>query len=112
MLPSVVNLERSFSSISEHWSQMLVGKVNGMHVKLVKIQGEFVWHSHGEEDEMFFVVKGKLHMRFREGERIVQPGEFVIVPHGMEHMPVALEETWILLFEPDSTQRLGDTAYG
>jgi len=103
-----VNLADKFARFSDHWSPKLVGQVNGCAIKLVKISGEFVWHHHDSEDEMFFVVKGRLRMRFRDGEQMVNPGEFIIVPHGVEHMPVAEGETEIMLVEPDTTLNTGN----
>ena len=85
-----------------------VGEVNDAHVKLVKLQGEFVWHAHEREDELFLVLKGRLTMRFRDGETVLGPGEMIIVPRGIEHMPVAAEETHVLLFEPKTTLNTGD----
>lgn len=103
-----VNLADKFARFSDHWSPKLVGQVNGCAVKLVKIAGEFVWHHHDTEDEMFFVVKGRLTMKFRDGEQVVNPGEFIIVPHGVEHLPVAEDETEIMLVEPDTTLNTGN----
>ena len=103
-----VNIADKFARFSDHWSPKLVGQVNGCAIKLVKISGEFVWHHHDTEDEMFFVVKGRLTMKFRDGEQIVNPGEFIIVPHGVEHMPVADGETEIMLVEPDTTLNTGN----
>ncbi len=103
-----VNLAEKFSRFSDHWSPKLVGQVNGCAIKLVKLSGEFVWHHHDTEDEMFFVVKGRLRMKFRNGEQIVNPGEFIIVPHGVEHLPVAEGETEIMLVEPDTTLNTGN----
>jgi mannose-6-phosphate isomerase-like protein (cupin superfamily) len=103
-----VNLADKFARFTDHWSPKLVGQVNGCAVKLVKISGEFVWHRHDTEDEMFFVVKGRLRMKFRDGEQVVNPGEFIIVPHGVEHLPVADGETEIMLVEPDTTLNTGN----
>jgi mannose-6-phosphate isomerase-like protein (cupin superfamily) len=103
-----VNLADKFARFSDHWSPKLVGQVNGCAIKLVKLKGEFVWHHHDTEDEMFFVVKGRLRMRFRDGEQVVNPGEFIIVPHGVEHLPVAEGETEIMLVEPDTTLNTGN----
>jgi len=103
-----VNLADKFARFSDHWSPKLVGQVNGCAIKLVKLSGEFVWHHHDTEDEMFFVVKGRLHMKFRDGEQVVNPGEFIIVPHGIEHLPVAEGETEIMLVEPDTTLNTGN----
>ncbi|MGE0152990.1 MAG: cupin domain-containing protein [Reyranellaceae bacterium] len=103
-----VNLAEKFARFSDHWSPKLVGQVNGCAIKLVKLSGEFVWHRHDTEDEMFFVIKGRLRMKFRDGEQIVNPGEFIIVPHGVEHLPVAEGETEIMLVEPDTTLNTGN----
>jgi len=102
-----VNLDDAFARFSEHWSPRVVGAVNDFHVKLVKLQGEFVWHSHTVEDELFLVLKGTLRMQFRDREEQVRPGAFIIVPHGVEHRPVADEEVHVLLLEPASTVNTG-----
>ena len=103
-----VNLAEKFAQFSEHWSPRLVGQVNGCAIKLVRISGEFVWHHHAEEDEMFLVISGRLRMRFRDGEQVVGPGEFIIVPRGVEHLPIAEGETQIMLVEPDTTLNTGN----
>jgi mannose-6-phosphate isomerase-like protein (cupin superfamily) len=103
-----VNLAEKLSAFQEHWQPKIVGEVNDCHVKLVKFQGEFLWHSHEGEDELFLVVKGRFRMRLRERELEVREGEFVIVPRGVEHMPVADEEASVLLFEPKSTLNTGN----
>lgn len=103
-----VNLAEKLSLISEPWSPKAVGAVNDFHVKLVKLQGEFVWHSHEVEDELFLVLAGTLRMQLRDRELAVGPGEFVIVPHGTEHRPVADREVHVLLLEPKSTVNTGD----
>jgi mannose-6-phosphate isomerase-like protein (cupin superfamily) len=108
----VVNLVEKFTKFQEHFSPKLVGEVNNFQVKLVKLKGEFVWHHHDHEDELFFVVKGELHMKYRdpkgkEHEKVIRPGEFIVVPHGAEHMPYALEETHMVLFEPGTTLNTG-----
>ncbi len=103
-----VNLDAKFSRFQDHWSPKIVGELNGQHVKLVKLQGEFVWHKHEEEDELFFVTKGTLKMELRERTIIMAENEFLIVPKGVEHRPVAEEEVWIMLFEPASTLNTGD----
>jgi mannose-6-phosphate isomerase-like protein (cupin superfamily) len=107
-MPEVVNLAQKFSLFTEHWSPKIVGELNDFYVKLVKFQGEFVWHHHDEEDEMFLVVKGRLQMRFRDKDLWLNEGEFVIVPRGVEHMPVAPEEVHVVLFEPQSTLNTGN----
>jgi mannose-6-phosphate isomerase-like protein (cupin superfamily) len=103
-----VSLAEKFSLFQEHWSPKIVGELNGQHVKLVKFQGEFVWHKHDHEDEMFLVVNGRFRMDFRERQVWLEAGEFIIVPHGTEHRPVAREEVEVLLFEPISTLNTGD----
>src|SRR6266436_9703487 len=95
-----VNLAEKFAGFSDHWSPKIAGELNDSYVKLVKFQGEFVWHHHENEDELFLVVKGRMLMRFREREVCVDEGEFIIVPRGVEHMPVAPEEVQVVLLEP------------
>jgi mannose-6-phosphate isomerase-like protein (cupin superfamily) len=107
-MPEVVNLAQKLSLFTEHWSPKIVGELNDFYVKLVKFQGEFVWHHHDDEDEMFLVVTGRLQMRFRDKDLWLNEGEFVIVPRGVEHMPVAPEEVHVVLFEPKSTLNTGD----
>jgi mannose-6-phosphate isomerase-like protein (cupin superfamily) len=103
-----VNLAEKFAVIREHWSPKIAGELNGQHVKLVKFAGAFEWHRHAAEDEMFLVVKGRFTMELR-GERIeVGEGEFLIVPRGVEHRPVAEREVEVLLFEPAGTVNTGD----
>jgi mannose-6-phosphate isomerase-like protein (cupin superfamily) len=102
-----VNLSEKFGLFSEHWSPKIVGELNRQHVKLVKFQGDFVWHSHEAEDEMFLVVKGRFRMDFREREIWLEAGEFIIVPKGVEHKPFAEDEVEVLLFEPTSTVNTG-----
>ncbi len=103
-----VNLAQKLSLFSEHWSPKVVGELNGQHVKLVKFIGEFVWHHHDEEDELFLVVEGRFRMEFRDGEVGIEEGEFIVVPRGVEHRPVAEEEVGVLLFEPTSTLNTGN----
>jgi mannose-6-phosphate isomerase-like protein (cupin superfamily) len=104
-----VNLSEKLGRLQEFWSPKAVGAVNDFHVKLVKLKGDFVWHSHEVEDELFLVLKGRLRMQFRDREVSVEPGEFIIVPHGTEHRPVADEEVHVLLLEPKSTVNTGTT---
>jgi mannose-6-phosphate isomerase-like protein (cupin superfamily) len=103
-----VNLKEKFSRFSDYCNPRIVGEVNDCHVKTVKLKGEFIWHHHDQEDELFLVVKGTLRMKFREREAIVREGEFVIVPRGVEHCPVADEEVHIVLIEPKSTSNTGN----
>jgi mannose-6-phosphate isomerase-like protein (cupin superfamily) len=104
----VVNLAERFSGITEHWTPRIVGELNGQQVKLAKLLGEFVWHHHDDEDELFLVVKGTLLMRLRTGDVTIREGEFLIVPRGIEHQPVAEEEVHLLLFEPAGTLNTGN----
>jgi mannose-6-phosphate isomerase-like protein (cupin superfamily) len=103
-----VNLEQKLASFDEHWSPKIVGELNGQYVKLVRFLREFVWHHHDEEDELFLVVKGRFRMEFRDGEVWIEEGEFIVVPRGVEHRPVADEEAHVLLFEPASTLNTGN----
>ena len=103
-----VNLIEKFALFDEHWAPKIVGELNGQYVKLAKLKGEFVWHHHEAEDEMFFVVNGSLRMRLPEEEVVVGAGEFLIVPRGVEHCPIAEEEVHVLLFEPKSTAHTGN----
>jgi mannose-6-phosphate isomerase-like protein (cupin superfamily) len=107
-----VNLQQKFALFSEHWSPKIVGELNGQQVKLVKMEGEFVWHKHGGEDELFFVVKGCLKMEFRDKTVVVNENELIIVPAGVEHRPVAEKEVWVMLFEPAGTLNTGNTKGG
>lgn len=103
-----VSLSEKFALFTNHWSPKIVGEINDFHVKLVKIEGEFVWHHHEHEDEMFFVVNGSFVMKVRDGDVQVNEGEFIIIPHGVEHKPVADAECQILLFEPKNTLNTGN----
>src|SRR5437879_2175722 len=98
-----VNLREKFALFSEYWTPKIVGDLNGQQVKLVKFRGPFVWHRHEAEDELFLVIQGRFRMEFRDHSVELEEGEFLIVPHGVEHRPVADEEVWILLFEPVAT---------
>jgi mannose-6-phosphate isomerase-like protein (cupin superfamily) len=102
-----VNLSAKLSLLSDYWSPGIVGEINDYHIKLVKLQGEFVWHSHKVEDELFIVLKGRLRMQLRDGEITIDPGEFLVVPHGTEHCPAADQEVHVLLLEPKSTVNTG-----
>jgi mannose-6-phosphate isomerase-like protein (cupin superfamily) len=104
-----VNLTQKLSLFSDYWSPKIVGELNGQHVKLVKLKGEFVWHKHDDEDELFFVIKGRFKMEYRDKTVEVNENEFLIVPKGVEHRPVADEEVSILLFEPATTLNTGNT---
>ena len=107
----VINLSQKFGLFSEHWNPKIIGELNGQEVKLAKVQGEFVWHAHRQEDELFFVVKGILAIEFRDKTVTLAPGEMIIVPKGVEHRPVAEEEVWLMLFEPASTKHTGEVEH-
>lgn len=104
-----VNLLEKLSLIHDHWNPRIAGELNGQHVKLVKFKGEFVWHKHDHEDEMFFVVKGEFNMELRDRTIVLKENEFLIIPRGVEHRPVAEHEVSVMLFEPASTLNTGDT---
>jgi mannose-6-phosphate isomerase-like protein (cupin superfamily) len=103
-----VNLAEKFAQFNSHWDPKIVGELNGQYVKLVKVQGEFLWHHHEEEDELFLVIEGQLTIKFRDKDVVLNEGEFLIIPKGVEHMPVTEEEAHILLFEPKATLNTGD----
>lgn len=103
-----INLRQKLDSFSDHWSPRIVAELNGQHVKLAKFQGEFVWHHHEHEDELFMVVKGRFRMELRDRDIWLEEGEMLVVPRGVEHRPVAEEEVEILLFEPASTLNTGN----
>ena len=107
-MPDKINLAQKFSQINEYWKPYIAGALNGQLVKLDKLKGEFVWHYHENEDEMFLVVKGRFRIEFRDKVVQLEEGEFIVVPRGVEHRPVADEECWILLFEPASTLNTGN----
>ena len=103
-----VNIDQKFNLFDEYWSPKIVGQLNEFYVKLVKLKGEFVWHHHEAEDEMFFVVKGELIMKLRDKDISIDEGEFIIIPKGVEHLPMAKGEVQIMLFEPKSTVNTGN----
>ena len=103
-----VNLAERFSRFQDLWSPKIVGELNDSYIKLAKVHGEFVWHAHADEDEFFLVVKGRLLIRLRDREVLLNEGEFFVVPRGVEHLPIAEEEAHILLLEPKATLHTGD----
>ena len=103
-----VDLDQAFARISTFWDPHIVGELNGQYVKCAKVHGEFVWHKHDAEDELFLVHRGTLHLRLRSGEVTLQPGQFYIMPRGVEHQPFAPEPTEVVLFEPAATLNTGD----
>ena len=104
----IISLSQKFSLFTDHWNPRIIGELNGQHVKLAKLKGEFTWHAHENEDELFLVIKGQLKMKFRDQVIVLNENEMLIVPKGIEHCPVAEEEVWVLLFEPASTINTGN----
>ena len=104
----IVNLAEKFSRITDYWNPRIAGELNDSYVKLVKLRGEFVWHHHEREDELFLVIAGRMRMQLRDGDRDVGPGELVIVPRGVEHKPSAIRECRMMLIEPAGTPNTGD----
>lgn len=103
-----IDLARKLALFQDPWNPRVIGAVNDCEVKLVKLSGEFCWHSHANEDELFLVLEGRLRMRFRDGEQVLGPGQLIVVPRGVEHLPVAEPTCSVLLFEPASTLNTGD----
>lgn len=104
----VVNIKDKFSQFSDHWNPRIIGQLNGQDVKIAKVKGEFIWHNHSNEDELFYIIKGSLKIDFEDGMRTINEGEMIIIPRGVEHKPIAEEEVWIMLFEPQSTKHTGE----
>ena len=104
----VINIHEKFDLFSDHWSPKRIGLLNGQQIILAKVQGEFVFHKHDDEDELFMVIKGQLYIEMLDRTVTVNPGEFFVVPKGVEHKPIAKEETHLLLFEPLGTKHTGD----
>ena len=103
-----INIAEKLARFDELWTPKLVGQINDMDIKLVKLQGEFVWHHHDVEDELFLVLKGRLRMEFRDRVEWIEEGEFIVVPHGVEHRPVAPDEVHLMLIEPQGTLNTGN----
>lgn len=106
-----INLQEKFSKFNDLWSPKIIGELNGQHVKLAKVKGEFVWHDHAGEDEMFLIIKGQLKIEFRDRTEVLNEGEMLIVPRGVEHKPIAEEEVWLMLFEPAATKHTGEVEH-
>lgn len=104
----VINLNQKFSLFNEHWNPKIIGELNGQVIKLAKVKGEFVWHNHQHEDELFFVIKGKLKIEFADKTMEINEGEMIIVPKGVEHKPIADEEVLLMLFEPNTIKHTGE----
>lgn len=107
---NIVDIEERFATITEYWSPRVIGRVNDQYVKAAKLKGEFVWHAHEREDELFLVVRGRLRIQLEDGEVVVGPGQFLVMPRGVRHNPVADEECWVVLVETVTTQHTGDVA--
>lgn len=103
----IINIAQKFNQFTDHWTPKVIGALNGQQVKIAKIKGDFIWHDHEHEDELFLVIKGTLGIEFRDKTVELQPGEMIIVPRGVEHRPFAREETEIMMFEPSSTVNTG-----
>jgi len=103
-----INLSQNLSLFSDHWSPKIVGELNGSYIKLAKLKGEFDWHHHDNEDELFMVVKGQLTIRFRDKDMILDEGELIVIPKGVDHLPVAAEEVHVMLIEPKGTLNTGN----
>jgi mannose-6-phosphate isomerase-like protein (cupin superfamily) len=103
-----VNLAQKFSTFSDYWSPKIAAELNDSHIKLVKLKGEFVWHHHDDEDELFLVVKGRLLIKLRDRDLWVNEGEFVVIPKGVDHLPVAQDEVHVVLIEPKTTLNTGN----
>ena len=103
-----VNVAEKFKLFKEHWSPKIIGQLNGQDVKIAKVKGEFIWHDHADEDEMFLIIKGTLKLEFRDHTVTLEEGEMLIIPRGVEHKPIAMEEVHLLLFEPTNTKHTGN----
>ena len=106
-----INLMQKFGLFNDHWSPKIIGGLNGQEIKLAKVKGEFVWHNHKDEDELFFVVKGKLKIAFEDKTVEINEGEMLIVPKGVEHKPIAEEEVLLMLIEPENIKHTGDVKH-
>lgn len=106
-----INIQQKMNQFSDQWSPKIIAQLNGQDVKLAKLEGEFVWHHHDHEDELFYVLKGQLIMEFRDRTEIVNPGEMIVVPKGVEHKPIAKEEVHIMLFEPSEIKHTGNIVH-
>ncbi|HMV33351.1 MAG: cupin domain-containing protein [Gemmatimonadales bacterium] len=107
-LPTPTNLRDELGQVRDHWSPRVIAALNGQYLKVVKVQGEFVWHQHDAEDELFLIIKGSLRIQFGEGDVVLREGECLVVPRGVRHRPVAEEECWLALFEPAETAHTGE----
>ncbi len=106
-----ININQKFSLFNEHWSPKIIGQLNGQDVKLAKLKGEFIWHDHKNEDELFYIIKGSLQIEFRDKMITLNEGEMLIIPKKVAHKPIAKDEVWVLLFEPTNTKHTGDVKH-
>ena len=106
-----INVTEKFNLFNDHWSPKIIGKLNGQAVKLAKVKGEFIWHDHKDEDEMFLIMKGTLKIEFRDKTVELKEGEMLIIPKGVEHRPIAEEEVWVMLMEPINIKHTGDVKH-
>ncbi|MAZ94035.1 MAG: cupin domain-containing protein [Lentimicrobiaceae bacterium] len=106
-----INVREKLNLIDDHWNPRIIGELNGQQVKVAKIEGEFVWHNHKNEDELFYIIKGKLIIEFRDKEVELNEGEMIIVPKGVDHKPIAEQEVWIMLFEPKNIKHTGNVEH-
>jgi len=104
----VVNVKNKFGLVNDLWTPHVISSLNGQDVKIAKVKGDFIWHDHKEEDELFLVIKGCLYIELRDGTKTINEGEMIVIPRGVEHRPYAKEECWLFLFEPQSTKHTGD----
>lgn len=107
----VVNVKQKFELFNDTWSPKIIGQLNGQDVKLAKLKGEFVWHDHKDEDELFYIIKGSLVLEFRDKTVHLKEGEMIVVPRGVEHKPIAKNEVWVLLFEPSTIKHTGTVVH-
>jgi mannose-6-phosphate isomerase-like protein (cupin superfamily) len=107
----VINIKEKFNLFKEYWSPKIIGQLNGKDVKISKLQGEFIWHNHKDEDELFYVIKGTLQIEFRDKTSTLNEGDMLVIPKGVEHKPIAKEEVWVLLFEPSNIKHTGEVKH-
>ena len=108
---SAINLFEKFSKFDDQWTPKIIAESNGQLIKLAKVQGEFVWHNHPDEDEVFYIIKGELLLKFRDKKVLLKEGELYVVPKGVDHFPVAKKECWVMLIEPKGTKHTGETDF-
>ena len=104
----VINVKEKFSLFNEHWTPKIIGELNNQHVKIAKVKGEFVWHDHKDEDELFYIIKGTLKIELEDETLILNEGDMTIIPRGVQHKPIAEEEVWLMLFEPSNIKHTGE----